>query len=143
MAHAEGMIAIDRPIKTVFDFVLDGTNSLHWRPDVTDITLMPGKPLGVGAVFKQGAHGPTGRIDADYEIVECRPNEWIKFQVIAGPARPVGTYKFESTAGGTSVTFALDFQPKGLARLMDGMITSTMRGEIGNLSNLKTYLETH
>ena len=54
--------------------------------------------------------------------------------MIAGPARPVGTYKFESTAGGTSVTFALDFQPKGLARLMDGVITSTMRAEIGNLS---------
>ena len=143
MAHAEGTISIDRPIKTVFDFILDGTNSPRWRPDVTDIALLPGKPLGVGAVFKQGARGPTGRIDADYEIVECRPNEWIKFQVVAGPARPVGTYKFESTAGGTSVTFVLDFQPKGLAKLMDGMITSTMRAEIGNLSNLKSYLESH
>ena len=58
MAHAEGTISIDRPIKAVFDFILDGTNSPHWRPDVTDIALMPGKPLGVGAVFKQGARGP-------------------------------------------------------------------------------------
>ncbi|HSD83000.1 MAG TPA: SRPBCC family protein, partial [Anaerolineae bacterium] len=109
----------------------------------TDAQLMPGKPLGVGAVFKQGMKGPGGRIDADYEIVECNPNEWIKFQVVAGPARPTGTYKFESDGKSTKVTFVLDFQPKGLARLMDGMISKNMRAEVGNLSNLKSYLEAH
>jgi uncharacterized membrane protein len=143
MAHAEKSITIDRPVKAVFDFILDGVNGPLWRPDVTDIQLKPGKPLGVGAVFKQGTKGPMGRIDADYEIVECRPNEWIKFQVVAGPARPVGTYKFDSVGMSTKVTFILDFQPKGLAKLMDGMINKTMQGEVGNLANLKSYLETH
>ena len=143
MAHAEGSITIDRPAKTVFDFVLDGANGPLWSPDITDAKLKPGKPLGVGAVFKQGMKGPGGRIDADYEIVECRPNEWIKFQVVAGPARPVGTYKFESAGSSTKVTFVLDFQPKGLARLMDNMINYVIRAEVGNLSNLKSYLEAH
>ena len=82
-----------------------------------------------------------GRIAADYEIVECRPNEWIKFQVIAGPARPVGTYKLEALGKSTRVTFALDYQPKGLARLMDGMIKKSMQAEVGKLANLKSYLE--
>jgi uncharacterized membrane protein len=141
MAHAEGSIAVDRPVKTVFDFVLDGTNGTLWRPDTTDVKLMPGKPLGIGAVFKQGMKGPGGRIDADYEIVECKPNEWIKFQVVAGPARPTGTYRFESAGKSTKVTFTLDFQPKGLAKLMNGMIEKNMRAEVGNLSNLKSYLE--
>lgn len=143
MAHAEGSITIDRAVKTVYDFVLDGANGPLWRPDTTDAQLMPGKPLGVGAVFKQGMKGPGGRIDADYEIVECNPNEWIKFQVVAGPARPTGTYRFESVGKLTKVTFVLDFQPKGLARLMDGMISKNMRAEVGNLSNLKSYLEAH
>lgn len=143
MAHAEGSITIDRPIKAVFDFVLDGTNGPLWRPDVTDVQLKTAKPLGVGAVFKQGMKGPGGRIDADYEIVECKPGEWIKFQVVAGPARPTGTYKFESSGKGCKVTFVLDFQPKGLARLMDGMINKSMQGEVATLSNLKSYLESH
>jgi len=143
MAHAEGSITIDRPVKSVFEFVLDGANGPLWRPDTTDAQLKPGMPLGVGAVFKQGMKGPGGRIDADYEIVECRANEWIKFQVVAGPARPVGTYRFEAAGKSTKVTFVLDFQPKGLARLMDGMIKNNMQAEVGNLSNLKSYLETH
>ena len=141
MAHAEESITIDRPVKEVFDFILDGTNSPHWRPSVLDVQQLPGKPLGVGAVFKQGLKGPGGRIDGDYEIVECTPNEWIKFQVTAGPARPTGTYKFESEGKSTKVTFVLDFQPKGLMKLMDGMINKSMKEEVGTLSNLKSYLE--
>ncbi len=129
MAHAEGNITIDRPVKEVFDFILDGTNSPLWRPSVVDVQLMPGKPLGVGTVFKQGLKGPGGRIDGDYEIIECKPNELIKFQVIAGPARPAGTYIFKSMDNSTQVTFILDFQPKGLAKLMDGMINNSMKGE--------------
>src|SRR5689334_12051876 len=96
MAHAEGSITINRPVKEVFDFILDGRNSALWRPSVLDVQLMPGNPLGVGAIFKQGLKGPGGRIDGDYEIVECKPNELIRFQVIAGPARPTGTYLFKS-----------------------------------------------
>ena len=142
MAHAEESITINRPVDEVFNFVLDGMNNPRWRPAVIDIQRVPGKPTGVGAVYRQGLKGPGGRrIDGDYEIVELRPNELISFQVIAGPARPSGTFRFESLGGATRVTFILHFEPKGLARLMDPMITSTMRGEVATLANLKAYLE--
>jgi Predicted integral membrane protein len=141
MAHAEGSITINRPVKEVFDFILDGRNSTLWRPSVLDVQLMPGNPLGVGAIFKQGLKGPGGRIDGDYEIVECKPNELIRFQVITGPARPTGTYLFKSMDDSTQVKFILDFQPKGLAKLMDGMINKSMKGEVEKLSNLKAYFE--
>jgi uncharacterized membrane protein len=142
MAHAEESITIDRPVNAVFNFVLDGTNSPLWRKGVMDIERVPGKPLGVGAAFKQGLKGPGGRrIDGDYEIVECQPNELIKFQVTAGPARPTGTYRFEAAGDATRVTFILHFEPKGLARLMDPMITRTMRSEVATLASLKAYLE--
>jgi uncharacterized membrane protein len=89
MAHAEGSITINQPVNSVFDFVLDGTNNPLWRSTVVDIQRVPGKPTDVGAVFKQGLKGPGGRcIDGDYEIVESKLNELIKFQVITGPARP-------------------------------------------------------
>ena len=142
MAHAEESITIHRPVNAVFDFVLDGTTNPLWRPGVVDIQRVPGKPSGVGAVYKQGLKGPGGRrIEGDYEIVECQPNELIKFQVISGPARPTGTYRFETVGDATRVTFMLHYEPKGLARLIDPMITRTMRSEVATLSNLKAYLE--
>lgn len=144
MAHAEACITINRPADEVFNFVLDGTNSLRWRPAVIDIQPVPGTPTGIGAVYKQGLKGPGGRrIAGDYEIVDARPNELIVFHVIAGPARPTGTYRFEPVGGATHVTFTLHFEPKGLARLMDPMIASTMRSEVATLTNLKACLEGH
>ncbi len=137
MAHAEATIMIERPVKTVFDFLADGMNNPHWRPTVTDIQPVPGKP----GTFKQGLKGPRGRIDGDYEITVSRPNESLVFQVIAGPARPTGTYKLEAVDNTTRLTFSLDFQPKGLAKLMDPIIASTMRSEVALLPNLKAYLE--
>src|SRR5439155_13441440 len=145
MAHAEETITIDRPAHVVFDFVLDGTKNPLWRPAVIDIEPVPGKPSGLGAVYKQGVKGPGGRrLDADYEIVECKPNETIKFQVVAGPARPTGTYRFEATGAdgnATRVMFTLHYEPKGLAKLMDPMIARTMRSEVARIANLKAYLE--
>src|SRR6202011_1761496 len=144
MSHAEQSITINRPVETVFDFVLDGTKNPLWRPAVLDIQRAPGKPSDTGAVFKQGLKGPGGRrIDGDYEIVECRPNELITFQVITGPARPTGTYKFEAVGNSTRVTFTLHLDAKGLTRLLSPMITSTMKSEVATLSNLKAYLESH
>jgi uncharacterized protein YndB with AHSA1/START domain len=142
MAHAENSITINRPVNAVYDFLLDGMNNTKWRPGVIDIERVPGKPAGVGAVFKQGVKGPGGRrLDADYEVVEAKPNESIRFQVIAGPAHPSGTYVLQPSGSGTKLTFILDFQPKGLARLMDPMISRTMQGEVALLSNLKSILE--
>jgi len=37
----------------------------------------------------------------------------------------------------------LDFQPKGLAKLMNPMIQSSMQSEVATLVNLKSYLESH
>ena len=142
MAHAEGTVTINRPVGEVFDFILDGANNAKWRPAVIDVRLTTQPPLGLGTAYAQGLKGPGGRrIEGDYEIVEFRPKELIKFQVTAGPARPWGLYRFAGTGGSTQVTFILDFQPKGLARLIEPMINQTMKAEVATLSNLKAYLE--
>src|ERR1044071_668990 len=130
MAHAENKITINRPVAVVFNFILDGANNMRWRPAVTDILPLTEKPYGAGSKFKQGLKGPGGRIAGDYQITECRPNEFIKFEVTAGPARPTGTYGFETDGKSTTVTFVLDFQAKGLAKLMDPMINQSMKSEV-------------
>lgn len=143
MAHAENKLTINRSIQDVFAFILDGTKSPLWRPGVLDVQRVSTPPDGVGAKFKQGMKGPGGRIDADYEIVKCQAPTLIEFQVTAGPARPTGTYQLAAQGTSTVVTFILDYQPKGLAKLMDPMIASQMKTEVATLANLKSYMESH
>jgi uncharacterized membrane protein len=141
MAHAENSVLINRPVEEVFAFILDGTNNPKWRPGVAMIQRLTPLPDGLGSKFKQAMQGPGGRIEADYEIVECEPNAHLEFQVTAGPARPRGAYGFRGQGHGAEVTFMLDYQPRGLQKLMNGMIEKQMRAEVGNLVRLKSYLE--
>lgn len=142
MAHAENNVTIQRPAGTVFAFLLDGTKGALWRPAVISVEQVAGTPSGTGATYKQQLKGPGGRpIAGDYKIVESQPNTLIRFEVIAGPARPTGTYRLTANGDATTVTFILDYQPTGLARLMDPLIAATMRSEVATLANLKAYLE--
>ena len=143
MAHAEKTVLIHRPVASVFDFVLNGANNRLWRSSVLDIKPLGEAPYGVGSRFEQGLKGPGGRIAGDYEITESKPNEIIQFKVTAGPARPTGTYRFKLEGAATALTFVLDFQPKGLAKLMDPMIQRSMNDEVGMLDELKAFLEKH
>ena len=142
MPHADNSVTINKPVSDVFAFILDGEKNPLWRPAVADIQRVSGTPDGTGARFKQGLKGPGGRrMDGDYEIVEFQRDKLIKFQVIAGPARPTGSFRFEPVGDTTRVTFSLDYQPRGLAWLMSPMIARTMQGEVATLANLKAYLE--
>jgi uncharacterized membrane protein len=142
MAQAESSITVNRPVDEVYAFLLDGTNNPRWRPGVISIERKLGSPAARGAAYTQQLKGPGGRpIAGDYSVVECQPNELIRFEVTAGPARPTGAYRLARAGNATQVTFSLHYEPKGIARLLDPMIAQTMRGEVANLANLKAYLE--
>lgn len=140
MAHAEATVVIDRPAGEVFDFIADGSNNPRWRQGVTDITRVSGE--GVGAVYKQTMTGPGGRpIAGDYRVTEFdRPNR-LAFVVIAGPARPTGTFQLQPEGTGTRLTFTLDLQPSGLMKLAAPMIARQVRKEVDAVNELKRVLE--
>ena len=96
--------------------------------------------LNISKCVKKGPGGT--HFDADYEIVDAQPEELIRFKVIAGPARPTGTFKMRAEGKTTQFTFMLDYEPRGpLEKLMGAIIQRAMNAEIANLSNLKGYLK--
>lgn len=142
MAHAENEIIVNRPRAEVYEFLADGLNNTTWRSGVQSIALKSGDGGAQGAVYSQTLVGPGGRsIAGDYEITVAQPGEELRFQVIAGPARPTGTYHLDEETSGTRVWFALDLQPKGLMKLMGPMIAKTMQAEVAQLQKLKAVLE--
>jgi uncharacterized protein YndB with AHSA1/START domain len=141
MPEASATIEIRRPVETVFAFLSDGENDRLWRSGVLDIRRKSGQ--GRGAIYEQGVKGPFGRrVPADYEITEYEPSRRIGFRAIAGPVRPEGSYELAPAGGGgTRVTFALQAEPRGLAKLMSPMVARTMRSEVAQLERLRAVLE--
>ncbi|WP_100487995.1 SRPBCC family protein [Sporolactobacillus pectinivorans] len=142
MAFAEFAVSIHRPVKEIYDFILNGENNKLWRPSVVDVKQETAGAIDIGTKFSQTMKGPFGKsISGDYEITECKADQTISFKVISGPARPVGHYVFENDGEETKVTFTLSFKPSGFARLMDPMINKQMQLETVTISNVKKYLE--
>jgi hypothetical protein len=146
LPHAENMVVIAAPITDVFAFIADGTNNPQWRPGVMDIAPPDGGPEE-GAVYGQGLRGPKGRrMDGDYRITDYRVPGRLAFEVIAGPARPTGSFDLEEpVAGATTVRFSLDLQARGLMkvpmRFAGKVIERQMRAEVDCLSRLKDLFE--
>jgi uncharacterized protein YndB with AHSA1/START domain len=137
MAHATATVIVDRPIGEVFAFLADGMNEPAWRPGVTDVSHVAETGTAVGATFKQTMKGPGGRsIPGDYRITRYEQPTRLDFEVIAGPARPVGRFDLREAAGGTEVTFTLDVKPRGLMVVMASMINKQVRTEVDNIGNL-------
>lgn len=142
MLHAEHTVTINRPARDVFDYLADGTHNRDWRNGVIQIEPMTATE-GKGATYRQVLAGPGGRrIDGDYQVTVFEPPSRLEFLVIAGPARPTGTFELSETADrGTRVRFALDLQPAGLMKVMTPMIARQMRSEVAQLDTLKAILE--
>jgi hypothetical protein len=136
MTHAERTVTLNRPIAEVFAFLADGLNEAKWRSQVTSIRHVSGS--GVGAVYAQTMKGPAGRsIRGDFRFTRCDEPTRLDFEVIAGPARPTGSWVLRETGpASTEVTFAMDFKPRGLSALLTPIVSGQLKADVANLDNL-------
>ncbi len=142
MGQSEHTVMINRPVEQVFDFLADGTNDIKWRAGVISIRKASGGN-GSGATYEQVLKGPGGRkIPGDFRVTTFDRPSTLGFEVIAGPARPVG--RFDLTPDGTDrcrVTFTLEVQPHGVMKLMTPMVNRQMEREVAALDQLKRVLD--
>jgi uncharacterized protein YndB with AHSA1/START domain len=141
MPSAQRTIVIGRPPNQVFSFFANPANDRTWRPHVKEIAAEG--PPGAGARIHQVVEGPMGRgIAADIEVTAYEPPSRYAFQVVAGPARPRGEFRFIETATGTEVHFSLAAELGGIKRfLLSGPVQRSMDGEMAALDKAKALLE--
>jgi uncharacterized protein YndB with AHSA1/START domain len=141
MPRAERTIVIDRPPDQVFAFFADPGNDRKWRPHVKDISATG--PVAVGSVVHQVVDGPGGRgIAADLRVTGYDPPRRYAFEVIAGPARPIGEFRFAPTDSGTEATFSLSAEIRGWKRfLLARPVQASIDGEMGALDRAKAIIE--
>ena len=141
MPGATRSVKIARSPADVYAYLGQPENDPTWRPAVTDIAHASG--TGVGAVYRQGVRGPGGRrVSADIEITAAQPDRLLSFRTVTGPVRPSGRYELAPTSAGTSLTFTLEVELRGLKKLfIGGAVQKSMNAEVANLDRLKSVLE--
>ena len=141
MPSAQRTITIDRPPDLVYAFFTDHANDPRWRPNVVEIEPISRAP--VGKRIHQVIKGPGGRgLGADIEITANEPSARYSFQVVAGPIRPRGDFRFSPAGGGTEVRFSLATDLSGLKKLlMSGAVQRSIDGEMAGLDTAKRVIE--
>ena len=142
MTQAEHTVTIHRSPEEIFDYLADGTNNPRWRAGVLEIAPT-GTATGAGSIYRQVLRGPAGRrIAGDYRITTYERPTTLAFEVIAGPARPTGTFQVHPIGpDSATLTFRLSATPSGIMRLFAAKIAKQMRAEVRQLDNLKEQLE--
>ena len=133
-----GVTIINRPVETVYNYVMDVTNDPNWRTGPEESGWRRGEPFSAGAV----GYSRAGDKEIEWRIEAIVPGESVDWELLSGPIRGHGGYRFEAVEGGTRFTLVSDVYPTGLFKLV-GPLFSWMgkRQNQGDVERLRDILE--
>lgn len=138
-------IDISRTPEEVFAYTTDPAHFAEWQPDVVEARAQGGAPLAVGSRLTQTRRMGRAQRSFSQEVVENDPPQHWAVRGIDGPIRPGMDLTVEPLAHGSRarVTFALDFDPRGIGRLLVPLVVRRLARANAPRSyqNLKELLE--
>ena len=143
MINVQESIVINRPIDEVFAFVANFENNPKWESNFQKVKLLSSTPSGVGTKYQCDLKLPGQTAISIFEITEYEVNKKIVFEgEPAGPAKPDGSYLFESVPDGTKITLVPQPTFRGVFKLLEPMMAAYVRKQNrDHLNSLKRILE--
>ncbi len=133
-----GTTMIGRPIETVFAYVIDFSNDVHWRAGAPESGLRSDQPLGVGSV----GYTRVGDVEAEWRVISYSEGESVDWELINGPFQGKGGYRLVPVDGGTQFTLVADVEPAGLYKLLGPLFAWVGRSRNqADVEKLKEILE--
>ena len=144
---AESSAIIDRPVAEVWSFVRDPRNETKWHTDILEVTSAADPASGPGEEWVVGKTLLVtvqfmGRKSYEVEITRMEDNQLLEITTMTGPMKPVATYRFEPSNGGTRFTRHVDIPVQGMMRVLVPLMRRTARKRNEQfVENLKSLLE--
>ncbi|MCI0396369.1 MAG: SRPBCC family protein [Chloroflexi bacterium] len=143
MINVEVSTTINRSTAEVFAFVANFENMPKWETDFQEVRLLKPQPSGVGTTYHCILKMPGQTAESRFEITEYEANRKIAYEgEAAGPAKPKGSYLFQSLGQGTQVTSLPRPEMRGFFKLLEPMMARYIRQRNeAHLKKLKSLLE--
>ncbi len=141
MASVEKSIIINKPADEVWAFLSDTTRWSEWFNGLGGIKVTGGNG-GVGTTVEANITIANIPLPTKLEVVEARPNEYWKATFASPGAEGTMEWHYQPMGTRTKITFHIEADLKGPARLAGGVITKNFDGIAGKtLENIKAQLE--
>jgi len=135
-------IIIDRPLKEVWEFVMDLSKVPTWDTAISEVRQTSTGPIGVGTTFEIKEKMMNRTISA--RVIEYEPNRRLSFEHTSGPAKgSTLTNSVETVDGKTKLNWDEVLKLNGFYKLLGLFITSSRerRTVAAILENAKRILE--
>ena len=140
MFSVEKSVVIRRPIEEVFRYA--SQNIPDWQASVVSAYLVPEGPLAVGStqVIIRKMFGR--KVNHPHEFTVVDPPHKICYRAPLGSLDSQGCTAFAPEEGGIRVTVSVEFQPRGLLKLVQWLIQWQLPKQIeADFRRLKSLLE--
>ena len=134
---------IGRPVEEVFAYVTDPSKLATWQTNTVSVVVENDQPLRLGCRLREVHRAPGGKkLPSLLEVSAYDPDKTFALHMLEG-ALPLDAHiSFEPSHVGTLLSFRVHGQPRGLTRLMQPLLTRTLRKQFGQyLQTLKELLE--
>ena len=109
-----GAQIIARPVDVVSAYVLDVSNDANWRYGVDESGFRSGDSFSPGSI----GFTRVGDVEVEWKVLSSTPGESVDWELLNGPFKGRGGYRFKPVDGGTQFTLVSDVEPTGVYRLL-------------------------
>jgi hypothetical protein len=109
-----GTTIIGRPIDTVFAYVNDVSNDIHWRTGITGSGLRSDQSLGPESI----GYSRVGDEEFEWRVISYIAGERVDWELLDGPFKGRGGYRLVPVDSGTQFTLVADVEPSGVYKLL-------------------------
>jgi carbon monoxide dehydrogenase subunit G len=144
MSPVAGSVEISRPPAAVFAYVADVRRRGEWQAAVQDIQVQTPDLTGAGMQVLEKRRVPGGARTFRWQVTDYQPPASWGFRGTGNPVNAIAQMRFTPLAQGaaTMVSFEMDFEARGLAKLIAPLARRGARNEIPrDLKQLKAQLE--
>jgi uncharacterized protein YndB with AHSA1/START domain len=142
MTPITASIDIARSPEEVFAYLADVSRHPEWQSGLQEVKADADGPLRAGARFVERRKVPGGVRQMTIEMTEVDAPSGMAFRGVDGPVRVVGKATISPADGGSQVTVEIDFEGRGLGKLLLPLVRSQARKDVPrDQQRLKERLE--
>lgn len=142
MTKLQHTITIDRPVETVWDYIMDTRNDPIWQSQVVEVGRGADQPVEIGLEVDEVVAFLGRRIPVTLVVTEHEPGRRSAVDVTHAPVPGRGSYDLERVDGGTRLTMTLETDAHGFFRLTEPVFRRmAQRDVVTSCERLKDLLE--
>lgn len=135
-------IVIHRPVREVFDFVMDIEKTPMWRPRMSEVRWLTDEGPGLGSRFQVVVHALGLNVNFQPEIVEWEPPHAVTYRQSTGPAQMDSFLEWVPDGGDCRFMMGGRTGTEGWMRFLAPMVgRSILYQNMKDLERLKAILE--